>query len=53
MGLSKKRSGKINKEECVFQNVQNMRYTQDIPNLENMHSMQIMQNFEDKKKYEN
>ena len=30
-------------------NVQNMRYTQDIPNLENMHSMQIMQNFEDKR----
>ena len=60
MGFSKKRSGKIKKSRmCVSNvdtyvgNVQNMRYTQDKPYLENMHSMQIMQNFEDKKKYEN
>ena len=43
----------VSNVDAYVGNVQNMRYTQDIPILENMHSMQIMQNFEDKKKYEN
>ena len=43
----------VSNVDAYVGNVQNMRYTQDKPYLENMHSMQIMQNFEDKKKYEN
>ena len=39
----------VSNVDAYVGNVQNMRYTQDIPNLENMHSMQIMQNFEDKR----